>query len=79
MIATGPYACVRHPMYLGMMIMFLFTPLALGSYWSIISFLALPALLVLRILNEETVLLKDLPGYKDYCGKVRYRLVPGVW
>ena len=39
----------------------------------------LAVLIVLRILNEETVLARELPGYVEYCGKVRYRLVPGIW
>jgi protein-S-isoprenylcysteine O-methyltransferase Ste14 len=78
-IATGPYAYIRHPMYLGTIIMFLFTPLALGSFWAVIPFLALPAFIVFRILDEEAVLRRELPGYQEYCGTVRYRLVLGIW
>ena len=78
-IKTGPYAIVRHPMYLGMLLMQLFSPLALGSYWAIIpSLLCIPSL-VLRIKSEEEVLLQDLPGYKDYCIKTRYHLIPSIW
>jgi len=78
-IKTGPYAIVRHPMYLGVLFMLLFSPLALGSYWAIIpSLLCIPSL-VLRIKSEEEVLLQDLPGYKDYCLKTRYRLIPSIW
>lgn len=78
-ITTGPYAIVRHPMYLGVLLMYLFTPLALGSYWAIIFFLPLFPLIVFRLLNEEEVLLRELPGYKEYCLKTRYHLVPFIW
>lgn len=78
-ITTGPYAIVRHPMYLGVLVMYLFTPLALGSYWAIIFFLPLIPLLVSRLLNEEEVLLRELPGYGEYCQKMRYHLIPFIW
>lgn len=78
-ISTGPYAVVRHPMYLGVIGMYFFTPLALGSYWAMIPALAIFPILVARIRNEEAVLARDLPGYVDYMQKVRWRLIPGVW
>ncbi|PIZ99607.1 hypothetical protein COX84_00800 [Candidatus Micrarchaeota archaeon CG_4_10_14_0_2_um_filter_49_7] len=78
-ISTGPYSVIRHPMYLGVMIMFLATPIALGSYFALPAFLLLPPLLVYRILNEEVVLNRGLLGYGDYCKKNRYRLIPFVW
>ena len=78
-ISTGPYAIVRHPMYLGMALMLLATPAALGSYWAYTVFLPLPLFIVPRLLNEEKVLLKGLPGYREYCEKTRYRLIPRIW
>lgn len=78
-ITTGPYAIVRHPMYLGLLLMSLFTPLALGSYWAIIPMLLFIPLIIIRIINEEKVLLCELHGYKDYCLKTRYRLIPLIW
>ncbi len=78
-ISTGPYAWVRHPMYLAVTIMYVFSPLALGSCWAMLPALALPAFLIARLLNEEQVLRRDLPGYREYLGRVRYRLIPGVW
>jgi len=78
-ISSGPYALVRHPMYLGTSIMWLATPIALGSYWALPVFLFLPIVLVYRIMNEEEVLLRELPGYREYTQKVKYRLIPGIW
>jgi len=78
-IITGPYAVIRHPMYSGMSLMFLFTPLALNSWWAVLVFVFLPLSFIFRILEEEKVLLKELPGYKEYCQKTRYRLIPYVW
>ena len=78
-ISTGPYAVVRHPMYLGTSIMWLATPVALGSYWAVPVFLIMPIVLVFRILNEEEVLLRELPGYREYTHNVKYRLIPGIW
>jgi protein-S-isoprenylcysteine O-methyltransferase Ste14 len=79
LISTGLYSFVRHPMYLGVMIMYIPTPIALGSYWGLIPMATIPLALVLRIINEEKVLSKDLPGYKDYCQKTRHRLIPYIW
>jgi len=79
-ITTGPYAVVRHPMYAGVLLLYLFTPLALGSYWALIPFgLILGLVIPARIINEEKVLLRDLAGYDDYMKKTRYRLIPGIW
>lgn len=78
-ISTGLYRIVRHPMYLGILIMFLPTPIALGSYWALIPVSVLPVLLILRILNEEIVLSDNLQGYKEYCQKTRFRLIPFIW
>ena len=79
LISTGLYSIVRHPMYIGVLIMFIPTPIALGSYWGLIPFALLPVSLVLRILNEEKVLSDNLKGYKEYCQKTRYRLIPFIW
>lgn len=78
-IATGPYAVVRHPMYSGGVVANLFMPIALGS-WRGLPFSAAMALVVgLRILDEEKMLRENLAGYEEYCRKVRWRIVPGVW
>lgn len=78
-ITTGPYSVIRHPMYLGMVIMSLFMPLALGSYFALIPMLFIIPITIFRIKNEEEILLRDLKGYKDYCLKIPYRLIPLIW
>jgi protein-S-isoprenylcysteine O-methyltransferase Ste14 len=78
-ISTGPYGIVRHPMYTGTIALFLATPVALGSWWALVPALTFIPIFVLRIRNEEDVLLRDLPGYAEYRRRVRYRLVPFVW
>lgn len=78
-IDSGPYAIVRHPMYIGSILLYVFSPLVLGSWWGMIPAAMIIPILVVRLRNEEAVLAKDLPGYEAYRGKVRYRLVPGVW
>lgn len=78
-ISGGPYRLVRHPMYLGSVVMWLATPLALGSYFALPAFALLLPFYVFRLLNEEKVLRRDLPGYSEYCNATHYRLVPLVW
>jgi protein-S-isoprenylcysteine O-methyltransferase Ste14 len=55
------------------------TPLALGSYWGLLAFAAMIPVLVWRLVEEEKVLAKNLPGYPDYQKKVRWRLIPGMF
>ena len=78
-ISTGFYALVRHPMYAGAVVMFGCTPLALGSYWGLLVMLAIVPALAWRLIDEERYLKQHLPGYADYCTRVRYRLIPGIW
>lgn len=78
-VTTGPYAVVRHPMYVAVGIIYILSPLALGSYWAMISALLVIIVLVVRIMNEEKTLLRDLSGYGEYMQQVRYRLIPGIW
>jgi protein-S-isoprenylcysteine O-methyltransferase Ste14 len=79
LIDTGLYAIVRHPMYLAATVMYGAIPLVLGSWYALIPIVFLPFLLAMRILNEEKVLRKSLPGYEEYIKKVKYRLIPFVW
>ena len=78
-ISTGLYGIVRHPMYLTTLLMFLPLPLILGSLWGLIPFAVYPAVIVIRILNEEKVLTDGLPGYAEYKKKVKFRLIPFIW
>ena len=78
-IDTGPYAVVRHPMYSGVLPMYVISPLALGSFWALIPALLVVAAIIARIFNEEEVLSRDLDGYAAYMRRVKYRLIPGIW
>ncbi len=78
-ITTGPYGIVRHPMYTGALIMFFGTPLALGSWWGMFVLIPITLIIIWRLLDEEKFLFKNLPGYKEYCEKIRYRLIPLLW
>lgn len=78
-ITNGPYAFVRHPMYLAMILMMTASPVALGSYWAALPSIGFIILLAVRAKNEEELLVNELKGYLEYMQKTRYRLFPGVW
>ena len=78
-VSTGVYGFVRHPMYLGAILMFVGVPLLLGSCYGVLAGCALTILLMARILGEEVMLGRDLDGYREYTQKVRYRLFPFLW
>jgi protein-S-isoprenylcysteine O-methyltransferase Ste14 len=78
-VSTGLYGIVRHPMYVGGLMMMFGMPLALDSYWGLLAVLPGLVVLIMRILDEEKLLRQELPGYPEYTDKVHYRLVPYVW
>jgi protein-S-isoprenylcysteine O-methyltransferase Ste14 len=78
-VSTGVYGFVRHPMYLGGILMFTGAPLLLGSICGVLAGLALTLLLMGRIVGEEKMLNRELEGYREYTQNVRYRLVPYLW
>lgn len=78
-ISTGPYQYVRHPMYAGASIALLATPIALGSWRGVLVAFALIAVIAFRLLDEERYLSSTLPGYAEYCRRVKYHLIPSVW
>ncbi|MBV8699275.1 MAG: isoprenylcysteine carboxylmethyltransferase family protein [Bradyrhizobium sp.] len=78
-VSTGPYAWVRHPMYAAGLVMLFGIPFALGSAWGVLVVVAMLPALVWRLMNEENFLARNLPGYRAYRDRVRYRLVPLIW
>lgn len=78
-IDTDVYGIVRHPMYVGMTVLYVVSPIVLGSWWAVIPALVIIPVIVFRILDEEKALEKELPGYVEYKQKVKYRLIPFVW
>lgn len=78
-ISSGPYHFIRHPGYAGTLWAYLFTPLLLDSAWAFIPVFLLVGVLVIRTALEDQTLQEELPGYKNYARKTRYRLLPGIW
>jgi protein-S-isoprenylcysteine O-methyltransferase Ste14 len=78
-IDTDVYGVVRHPMYVGMIVLYAASPIALGSWWAAIPALFIIPVITARILDEEVALENELTGYKEYKQKVKYRLIPFVW
>ncbi|MDI7275316.1 MAG: isoprenylcysteine carboxylmethyltransferase family protein [Anaerolineae bacterium] len=78
-VTDGPYRCVRHPGYTGGILLTATMPLVLGSIWAFGLGVIGALLLVVRTVLEDRVLLEELPGYREYAERVRYRLVPPVW
>ena len=78
-ISTGLYGIIRHPMYTASILMFLSIPLVMGSWYALIPFALYPALMVVRIKDEEKLLTAELSGYEEYKRKVKYRMIPFIW
>ena len=78
-VDTGLYGIVRHPMYAVTLLLFLMMPLVLGSWYALIAFAVYPAVIIVRLKDEEDLLTRELPGYEAYKKKVKYRLIPFIW
>lgn len=78
-IDTDLYSIVRHPMYVGAILLYVASPLALGSYWAVLPAIVIIPIIVARIKDEEAALDKDLAGYLEYKQRTKYRLIPFIW
>ena len=78
-VDTGLYGIVRHPMYMATLLLFGAMPLILGSWYALAVFAMYPVIITVRLLDEEKLLTRELPGYEAYKKKVRYRLIPFIW
>ncbi len=78
-IRQGPYLYIRHPMYVGVILAIISTPLVLGSFWALIPAGMIVTLFIVRTYLEDITLKEKLSGYTDYADQVRYRLIPGIW
>jgi len=78
-ISSGPYRLVRHPMYVGSILMYLGTPLVWGSVWALAITATIILLFLWRTAHEDLILRQELPGYAEFAARTRYRLLPGVW
>ena len=78
-VSSGPYRFVRHPMYVGILLMSWGTAFLLGSWWGVIPAVLNIVLFFIRTALEDSTLQAELPGYKEYAARIRYRLIPGIW
>ena len=78
-VDTGLYGIVRHPMYMVTILLFLMMPIVLGSWYALIVFAIYPAIIIVRLKDEEDLLTRELPGYAEYKKKVKYRILPFIW
>ena len=78
-VDTGLYGIVRHPMYMASILLFLMMPIVLGSWYALIVFAIYPAVIVVRLKDEEELLTRELSGYAEYKKKVKYRIIPFIW
>lgn len=78
-VDTGLYGIVRHPMYMATILLFLMIPVVLGSWYALIAFAFYPAIITVRLKDEEDLLTRELPGYAEYKQKVKYRILPFIW
>lgn len=78
-VDTGLYGIVRHPMYMATILLFLMIPVVLGSWYALMVFAFYPAIIILRLRDEEALLSRELPGYTAYQQKVKYRIIPFIW
>ncbi len=78
-VDTGLYGIVRHPMYMATILLFLMMPMVLGSWYGLMVFAFYPAIIIVRLKDEEELLTRELPGYGEYKQKVKYRILPFIW
>ena len=78
-VDTGLYGIVRHPMYSATILLFLMMPIVLGSWYALIIFAFYPAIIIVRLKDEEALLTRELTGYAEYKQKVKYCLIPFLW
>lgn len=78
-VSTGPYAWVRHPGYAGALLAYFATPILLDSLWTYLPVIFISIVLLVRTNLEDTILKQELPGYKEYAQRTRFRLLPGIW
>ena len=78
-VDAGLYGFVRHPMYMVTVLLFLMIPVILGSWYALIIFACYPAIIIIRLKDEEDLLTRELSGYAEYKNKVKYRILPFIW